>query len=74
MGGVRTVQVTAGEGAGGKLDVSLVGTPYPLRLERGGGAGVVELAEWDKEFTLRAPKKNQIVDHGEQKSSSGLAG
>lgn len=74
VGGVRTVQVTAGEGAGGKLDVSLVGTPYPLRLERGGGAGVVEMAEWDKEFTLRAPKKNQIVDHGEQKSSSGLAG
>lgn len=74
VGGVRTVQVTAGEGRGGTLDVSLQGKPYPLRLERGGDAGVVEMAEWNKEFTLRAPKKSQVVDHGEQKASSGLAG
>ncbi|WP_323369212.1 hypothetical protein [Streptomyces alkaliterrae] len=66
VGGVRTIQVLAGGGRGGKLDVSLVGTPYPLRLERGGDAGVVEMAEWNKAFALRVPKKEQIVDHGSQ--------
>lgn len=73
VAGVRAVRVLAGEGRGGTLDVSLQGKPYPLRLERGGDAGVVEMAEWNKDFTLSAPKKNQIVDHGEQKAASGLA-
>ncbi|HEX5565686.1 MAG TPA: hypothetical protein VFY14_01885 [Streptomyces sp.] len=62
--GVRTIEVRAGAGNGGILSVALIGRPYPLRLERGGGAGVVQLMEWDKEFTLRAPKKDQIVDYG----------
>lgn len=74
IGGVRTVQVMAGEGGGGTLDVALVGKPYPLRLERGGGAGVVEMAEWGKDFTLRKPKKEQTVDHGEPGAGSGLSG
>ena len=71
VGGLRTVQVRAGEGSGGTLDVSLIGKPYPLRLARGGDAGVVEMAEWNKDFALREPKKNQIVDHG---SNGGITG
>ena len=64
--GVRTITVIADEGAGGILEVALVGTPYPLRLERGGEAGEVRMADWNKEFTLRAPKDDQIVDYGDQ--------
>ncbi|MGP3982640.1 hypothetical protein [Streptomyces sp. KR80] len=65
VGGVRTIRVTAG-GDGGALDVSLEGTPYPLRLERAGGAGVLQLADWNSDFTLRAPGKGQVVDYGRQ--------
>ena len=64
VGGVRTIRVMGGEGGGGIVDVSLIGTPYPMRVERGGGAGTLELDDWNKEFTLRAPAKNQIVDYG----------
>jgi hypothetical protein len=65
IGGVRTISVIADAGAGGVLEVSLIGTPYPLRLERGGEAGEVRMADWNEEFTLRAPKKDQIVDYGD---------
>ncbi len=37
--GVRTIRITGDEGSGGTLDVSLEGSPYPLRLVRAGGAG-----------------------------------
>ncbi|MGW7056500.1 hypothetical protein [Streptomyces sp. NPDC054887] len=66
VGGVRTIEVTGGKGAGGTLAVSLHGTPYPLRLERAGGAGVVRLADWDEEFALEAPGKGETVDYGGQ--------
>ncbi|WP_329146710.1 hypothetical protein OIU91_15285 [Streptomyces sp. NBC_01456] len=62
--GVRTVRVTAGAGAGGTLDVSLEGTPYPLRLQRAGGAGVLRLDDWGKRVDLQAPDKGQVVDYG----------
>ncbi|GGN64623.1 lipoprotein [Streptomyces kronopolitis] len=62
--GVRTVRLTAGAGAGGTLDVSLEGTPYPLRLQRAGGAGVLRLDDWGKRVDLRAPAKGQVVDYG----------
>ncbi|MCX4548408.1 hypothetical protein OG576_05975 [Streptomyces sp. NBC_01500] len=65
VAGVRTVQVTGGDGSGGRLDVSLKGTPYPLRFQRAGGAGVVQLAEWNKDFTLKAPDRNDTVDYGQ---------
>ncbi|QZY20753.1 hypothetical protein K7C20_24340 [Streptomyces decoyicus] len=64
INGVRTIRVAAGAGSGGTLDVSLEGTPYPLRLHRAGGAGVVRLADWGKSVDLKAPAKDQVVDYG----------
>ncbi|MFF3315746.1 hypothetical protein ACFYV5_09545 [Streptomyces sp. NPDC003035] len=67
IGGIRTVKVKGGEdGEGGTLDVALDGTPFPLRFARGGGAGVVVLSEWDKDFPLEEPSKDQTLDYGKQ--------
>ncbi|MES4900634.1 hypothetical protein [Streptomyces sp. NPDC000395] len=66
VGGVRTIRIRGGGGSGGALDVSLEGRPYPLRLERAGRAGVIRLADWDKDFTLAAPAKDEVVDYGQQ--------
>ncbi|WP_128980640.1 hypothetical protein [Streptomyces roseicoloratus] len=67
IGGVRTINVRGGEdGEGGSLDVSLQGTPFPLRFARAGGAGVVILSEWDKDFPLTEPAKGQTLDYGKQ--------
>ncbi|MGW7365208.1 hypothetical protein ACWGI8_17650 [Streptomyces sp. NPDC054841] len=66
IGGVRTIKIMGGEGNGGTLDVSLEGTAYPLQLARAGGAGVLTLADWDKEFTLEPPSKEETVDYGRQ--------
>ncbi|GGO50070.1 lipoprotein [Streptomyces daqingensis] len=68
--GVRTIRVTAGEGGGGTVDVSLIGSPYPMRVERGGGAGSLELDDWNKDFKLQAPPKEQIVDYGRKITES----
>ena len=70
VGGVRTVRVQAGNGGGGIVDVSLSGTPYPLRVQRAGGAGTLELSDWNKEFALHAPAKKQIVDYGRRIAAS----
>ncbi|WP_314171944.1 hypothetical protein [Streptomyces winkii] len=64
VGGVRTIRVQGGGGSGGNVDVSLIGTPYPLRVERAGGAGTLELDDWNKEFELRPPAKQNVVDYG----------
>ncbi len=64
--GVRTVRVTADGGRGGVMDVSLAGTPYPLRLERAGDAGTVTLSNWNTRFALRAPEEEQVVDYGQE--------
>ncbi|MFF7179375.1 hypothetical protein [Streptomyces sp. NPDC008121] len=67
IGGLRTVKVKGGEdGEGGTLDVSLDGAPFPLQFARGGGAGVVVLSEWDKDFPLEEPAPGQTVDYGRQ--------
>jgi hypothetical protein len=67
VGSVRTVRIAAGKGGeGGTLDVSLQGTPYPLRFERAGGAGVLELTDWNQDFPLAAPAKGATVDYGRQ--------
>ncbi|MDT9688323.1 hypothetical protein Q5762_08125 [Streptomyces sp. P9(2023)] len=67
IGGIRSVKVKGGaEGEGGTLDVALEGTPYPLQFARGGGAGVVVLSEWDRDFPLEAPAPGQTLDYGKQ--------
>ncbi|WP_326623550.1 hypothetical protein OG863_14855 [Streptomyces decoyicus] len=71
INGVRTIRVAGGAGSGGTLDVSLEGTPYPLRLHRAGGAGVVRLADWGKSVDLKAPAKNQVVDYGSKIAGKG---
>ncbi|WP_405795018.1 hypothetical protein [Streptomyces sp. NBC_01506] len=64
IGGVRTIEVNGSEGAGGSLNVSLEGTPYPLRLARAGDAGTLALSDWGKDFPLKAPSKGETVDYG----------
>ncbi|GAA4774141.1 hypothetical protein GCM10023329_22880 [Streptomyces sanyensis] len=66
VGGVKTIEVRAAEGAGGVLDVSLIGDPYPLRFARAGGAGVLVLADWDKDFALAEPSKGETLDYSGQ--------
>ncbi|MFD8974142.1 MULTISPECIES: hypothetical protein [Streptomyces] len=67
IGGVRTIKVKGGaEGEGGTLDVALEGSPYPLQFARGGGAGVVVLSEWNKDFPLAEPSKDETLDYGKQ--------
>ncbi|WP_031083236.1 hypothetical protein [Streptomyces sp. NRRL WC-3549] len=66
VGGVRTVQIMGGQGEGGTLHVSLKGTPYPLRVARGGGGGSVSLADWGEDFALEAPDEGDTVDYGGQ--------
>ncbi|WFB11586.1 hypothetical protein LRS74_11220 [Streptomyces sp. LX-29] len=66
VGGVRTIRISGGAGSGGSLDVSLEGAPYPLRLRRAGDAGVITLNDWNRDFTLAAPEKTQVVDYGQQ--------
>ncbi|EME96455.1 hypothetical protein [Streptomyces mobaraensis] len=73
VGSTRSIRLTAGDaqGSGGVLDVSLDGTPYPLRLRRAGGAGEVDFAEWGKEFPLRVPEKGQTLDYGKRLPAGG---
>ncbi|MGW9453568.1 hypothetical protein [Streptomyces sp. NPDC055632] len=67
IGAVRTIKVKGGaDGEGGVLDVSLDGSPYPVQFARGGGGGVVMLSDWNKDFPLAAPTKDEIVDYGKQ--------
>lgn len=68
--GVRTVRITGDQGSGGSLDVSLEGTPYPLRLVRGGGAGTLSFSSWGENFTLEEPKEGETVDYGQQLPTS----
>lgn len=69
--GVRTIQVLAAGGGGGSMAVSLEGEPFPMRLRRAGGAGTVELDEWNQGFAVHAPKDDNIVDYGKKISASG---
>lgn len=68
--GVRTIRITGDEGSGGTLDVSLEGSPYPLRLVRAGGAGTLLLSDWGKDFPLKEPSKDETVDYGQQLPTS----
>ncbi|WP_306318022.1 MULTISPECIES: hypothetical protein [unclassified Streptomyces] len=62
--GVRTIELTGDKGAGGTLDVSLEGGAYPMRLERAGGAGSLQLSDWGETFALREPSPTDTVDYG----------
>ncbi|GAA3976605.1 hypothetical protein GCM10022384_28310 [Streptomyces marokkonensis] len=68
--GVRTVRITGGEGSGGSLDVSLEGTPYPLRLVRAGSGGTLSFSDWNKDFALKEPAKDDTLDYGKQLPTS----
>lgn len=68
--GVRTVRITGDGGSGGTLDVSLEGRPYPLLLQRAGGAGTLRFSSWGKDFALEEPAKDETVDYGQQLPSS----
>ncbi|MEU6121753.1 hypothetical protein [Streptomyces sp. NPDC047123] len=69
-GSLRSIKITGDAGAGGTLSVSLEGKPYPLRLERGGHAGTVRLSDWNKDFPLQQPDKEEMVDYGKQLPTS----
>ncbi|MFJ5264088.1 hypothetical protein ACIQAC_26860 [Streptomyces sp. NPDC088387] len=68
--GVRTIRITGDKGAGGSLDVSLEGTPYPLRLGRAGDAGTLTFSDWGKDFALKEPAKDDTVDYGQELPTS----
>ncbi|MET8683496.1 hypothetical protein ABZV77_04710 [Streptomyces sp. NPDC004732] len=69
-GSLRSIKITGDDGAGGTLSVSLDGKPYPLRLDRGGGAGTLKLTDWNKDFSLQEPGKDEMVDYGKQLPTS----
>jgi hypothetical protein len=62
VGATKTIAVTGTKG--GSLDVSLQGTPYPMRYQRAGNTGTLTLMDWGEDFTLAAPGKNAVVDYG----------
>ncbi|GAB2872358.1 hypothetical protein [Streptomyces mayteni] len=64
--GAQTVTVLADGGAGGTLDVALIGQPYPLRLQRPGEAGELRMSDWNEDFELRVPEDDQILDYGDE--------
>ncbi|MGW2173547.1 hypothetical protein ACWC1C_23795 [Streptomyces sp. NPDC001705] len=68
--GVRTIRITGDDGAGGSLDVSLEGAPYPLRLVRASSAGTLSFSDWNKDFALEEPPKDDTLDYGKQLPSS----
>jgi hypothetical protein len=68
--GVRVIRITGDEGSGGTLDVSLEGTPYPLRLVRAGSAGTLSFSEWGTDFALEEPAKDEILDYGRELPAS----
>lgn len=62
--GIRTIEITGDDGAGGTLDVSLENSPFPIRLQRAGGAGTLTFSEWGKQFALKEPGSGEMVDYG----------
>ncbi|MEU6506774.1 hypothetical protein [Streptomyces sp. NPDC046942] len=68
--GTPTIRITGDKGSGGTLDVSLQGTPYPLRLVRAGSAGTLSFSDWGKDFTVTEPSQDDTVDYGKQLPTS----
>ncbi|WP_151771400.1 hypothetical protein [Streptomyces abyssomicinicus] len=65
VGDARTIRLMFDEGAAGRLDVSLKGTPFPLRLERPAEGGTLQFADWNKGLDLKEPPKDEQVDYGQ---------
>jgi hypothetical protein len=59
-----TKTITLNGSKGGSLDVSLKGTPYPLRYQRVGNGGTLTLSDWGQDVTLNPPAKGTVVDYG----------
>lgn len=70
LNGIRTIRLAGDQGAGGRIDISLEGKPYPLLLVRAGDAGTLRLTDWGKDFPLEAPEKDETVDYGQQLPTS----
>ncbi len=68
--GVRIIRIAGDKGAGGTLDISLEGEPYPLLLTRAGGGGTLTFSDWGKDFALEKPAKGDTVDYGKQLPTS----
>ncbi|MFG2637381.1 hypothetical protein ACGFX8_26600 [Streptomyces sp. NPDC048362] len=68
--GTPTIRITGDKGAGGTLEVSLRGEPYPLRLERAGGAGTLRFSDWGRAFSVAEPAGSDTVDYGRQLPTS----
>ncbi|MBY8877000.1 hypothetical protein [Actinacidiphila acidipaludis] len=62
VGDTRTIALDGSKG--GSMDVSLKGTPYPLRYQRVGNGGTLTLTDWGQDVTLSAPAKDAVVDYG----------
>ena len=58
----RTITVNGSKG--GSMDVSLKGTPYPLRYQRVGNGGTLTLSDWEQAVTLNPPARDAVVDYG----------
>ncbi|WP_037857640.1 hypothetical protein [Streptomyces sp. NRRL F-5065] len=69
-GGVRTIRVSGDGGSGGSLDVSLEGTPYPVRLVRAGSAGTLSFSDWDEDVPVEEPAEDETLDYGKQLPAS----
>ncbi|MFF9895343.1 hypothetical protein [Streptomyces longispororuber] len=69
-GAKRFIRISGDKGAGGTLEVSLKGKPYPLTLRRAGGTGTLRLSEWGQLVPLREPDKGETVDYGQQLPTS----
>ena len=59
---VKTITLNGSKG--GSLEVSLVGTPYPLRYQRVAHTGTLTLSDWGQDVVLNAPAKDAVVDYG----------
>jgi hypothetical protein len=62
VGSTKTIALDGSKG--GSLDVSLKGSPYPLRYQRAGDAGTLNLSDWGQDFALAAPAKSDVLDYG----------
>jgi len=62
--GVETVLLSADEGGGGEMYVSLGPKPFPLRYSPGPNSGRLDLYEYDQDFPVAMPPQEQLVDYG----------